>query len=299
MILYRYRKPGWQTASIGVGTDDGLVDLTSRNGFRTVQSWRELLGLENLVERVAEAMSGGYPPRVDVPWAELADHPDPARPHLLAPVDEQEVWGCGVTYQISRLERMKESEIAGDVYDRVYTAERPEIYYKSPPYRVIHPGGAIRVRRDASWSVPEPELTPVISPRGEIVGYTIGDDVCSRDIEGENPLYLPQAKIYDGSCAIGPGFRLATDDYDPLQQTLSCRIERDGGELWSGSTEIALLKRSLPELVECLYRELTFPAGALLLTGTCLVPPEEITIQPADRVEMELSGLGKLVNQVA
>jgi len=299
MILYRYRKPGWKAASIGVGTNAGLVPLTSRDGFRAVQSWAELLAIPRLAAKVKRAMDEGVAHRVDVPWDDLADAPDADRPHLLPPIDRQEVWGAGVTYLISREERMKESETAADVYHRVYDAERPELFFKSTPDRVVAPGGTIRVRPDSHWTVPEPELTVVCNPRMEIVGYTLGNDVSARDIEGENPLYLPQAKIYDGACAVGPGLRLHDGDFEPLAQTLSARIERDGETIWSDTAETVRLKRTLSELVRYLGRELTFPCGVALLTGTCLVPPENISLKPGDQVELALTGVGTLRHRVA
>ena len=299
MILYRYLKPGWQAATIGVGTDAGLVPLTSRDGFRAIQSWAELIEVEDLAAKVERAMDEGVEHRVDVTWDGLADQPDPAHPHLLPPIDRQEVWGAGVTYLISREERMKESETAADVYHKVYDAERPELFFKSTPDRVVAPGGQIRVRPDSQWTVPEPELTVLCNRRMEIVGYSLGNDVSARDIEGENPLYLPQAKIYDGACAIGPGMRLHDGEFDPLAQTLAAKIERDGQVIWEDSAETGRLKRSLSELVDCLGRELSFPSGVALLTGTCLVPPETLSLQPGDAVELALTGVGVLRHWVA
>jgi len=299
MILYRYLKPGWKQATIGVGTESGLVDLTSRDGFRAIQSWTELLHVDELATKVKRAMDEGVAHRVDVLWSDLAPGPETGRPYLLPPVDRQEVWGAGVTYLISREERMKESATAADVYRQVYDAERPELFFKSTAERVVCPGGTIRVRPDSRWTVPEPELTVVCNRRLQIVGYTLGNDVSARDIEGENPLYLPQAKIYDGACAIGPGMRLHDGEFDPLAQTLSARLERDGQTIWKDSAETGRLKRALPELVRFLGRELTFPSGVALLTGTCLVPPESLSLQPGDVVELALSGVGTLRHQVA
>lgn len=299
MILYRYLKPGWRAATIGVGTEAGLVPLTSRDGFRAIQSWSELLAIDGLAAKVKRAMDEGVSHRVDVAWDDLAAGPDPSRPHLLPPIDRQEIWGAGVTYLISREERMKESETAADVYRQVYDAARPELFFKSTPERVVPPGGTIRVRPDSQWTVPEPELTVVCNQRLEIVGYTLGNDVSARDIEGENPLYLPQAKIYDGACAIGPGLRLHDGEFDPLAQTLTATIEREGKVLWSDTAETGRLKRTLAELVSYLGRELTFPNGVALLTGTCLVPPESLSLRPGDGVELALTGIGTLRHRVA
>lgn len=296
MILYRYRKPGWRTASIGIGTADGLVDLTSRDGFRAIQSWRELLGVPNLAAHLERCLEG-YPPRLDVSWAELAAGPVPDRPHLLPPLDTQEVWAAGVTYQASRLERMRESEAAADCYARVYDADRPELFFKAAANRVVPPGGAIRVRADSRWTVPEPELALVCSPDLRIVGYTVGNDVSARDIEGENPLYLPQAKIYRGACALGPGMALA-EIFNPLAEALTGRILRDGAVIWEEQAPVNRMKRSFGDLLEYLGREEDFPEGVVLLTGTGLVPPEAVSLRPGDVVEIELSGLGTLRNPV-
>ncbi|MGC8548844.1 MAG: fumarylacetoacetate hydrolase family protein [Acidobacteriaceae bacterium] len=195
--------------------------------------------------------------------------------------------------------RMEESKSAGggSFYDRVYSAERPELFFKATAARVVGPGEAVRIRRDASWSVPEPELTLVVNPRGEIIGYTIGNDMSSRDIEDENPLYLPQAKVYDGSCALGPGILVATD---PLPATTKIRIEilRGGDVEFSGTTTLTEMKRAPEELVSYLYRECSFPAGCLLMTGTGIVPPDSFTLRRGDEICIEIDGIGTLRNPV-
>jgi 2-dehydro-3-deoxy-D-arabinonate dehydratase len=223
--------------------------------------------------------------------------PSPAT--LLAPVDSQEVWAAGVTYYRSLSARMEESEGGGggSFYDRVYSATRPELFFKAVGHRVIGPGGAVRIRRDSKWNVPEPELALVISAGGRIVGYTIGNDMSSRDIEGENPLYLPQAKVYDGSCALGPGI-LVSDQ--PLASTtkISLKVERKGTACFEGSTTLSQMKRSLQELVEYLYRENTFEHGCVLLTGTGVVPPSDFTLASGDRIEIVIEGIGHLENVV-
>ncbi|MEZ5592131.1 MAG: fumarylacetoacetate hydrolase family protein [Gammaproteobacteria bacterium] len=210
---------------------------------------------------------------------------------LLAPVDaEQEIWASGVTYLRSREARMHESETK-DIYDKVYSAQRPELFYKASGWRAMGHGQPIRVRADSQWNVPEPELTLVINRFGEIVGYCAGNDVSSRDIEGENPLYLPQAKVYDGSAAIGPGIKLCgAEAMQDLPITLS--ISRAGQVAFSGETSVNQMKRSLEELTGCLFQELSFPNGALLMTGTCLVPPDDFTLSPGDSVRV---GVGELV----
>jgi 2-dehydro-3-deoxy-D-arabinonate dehydratase len=218
---------------------------------------------------------------------------------LLAPIDDQEVWAAGVTYERSRAAREHESEHAKDVYARVYSAERPEIFYKADARRTVGPNGQIRVRSDSRWTVPEPELALVLNAGLQIVGYTIGNDVSSRDIEGENPLYLPQAKLYIGCCALGPWIVPAESVADPYALDIACSIVRQGATVWTDRTSTGQLHRRLDELVSYLGRCNTFPSGAFLLTGTCLVPPDSLTLQPGDEVEIAISGLGMLRNSVA
>ena len=218
---------------------------------------------------------------------------------LLPPVDGlTEVWACGVTYERSSAARQEESDVA-DVYARVYEAERPELFFKSPAWRVCGDGEPIGIRPDSQISVPEPELALVCNASGEIVGVTICDDVSSRDIEGQNPLYLPQAKIYAGACALGPGITpvwALDDDLGALAITVAVR--RDGSVAWSGSTSTASLHRDLGELVEYLFLASSFPHGAVLLTGTGVVPPDNFTLQPKDEVQIGISGIGALQNAV-
>ena len=221
----------------------------------------------------------------------------PAGSVLLAPVEGQEVWAAGVTYEKSRVARNEESG-GHDFYDKVYDAERPELFFKAAPGRVRGPRGVIGVREDSGWDVPEPELALVISAAGEIVGYMIGNDVSSRSIEGENPLYLPQAKIYRGSCALGPCIVPVGEAPAPEEMEISLTIARDGSEVFSGSTQVALLKRKLGELVSWLYRALDFPVGAVLLTGTSVIPAVEFTLRGGDEVRIAVTGLGGLVNTV-
>lgn len=217
-----------------------------------------------------------------------------------APVGAQEIWASGVTYYRSRNARMEESKDAGggDFYDRVYSAERPELFFKAPAHRVVAHEGHVRIRKDATWSVPEPELTLVINARAEIVGYTIGNDMSSRDIEGVNPLYLPQAKVYNGSCSIGPALLIQPAPL-PASTEISIEIERGGAAVFTGATSLAEMKRNPQELVEYLYRELDFPQGAFLLTGTGVVPPDNFTLQSGDRIAISIAGIGTLVNTVA
>ena len=217
-----------------------------------------------------------------------------------APIGRQEVWAAGVTYYRSRSARMEEAKTAGggDFYDRVYAAERPELFFKSTPNRVVGPGDDVRIRKDATWSVPEPELTLLINHRGQIIGYTAGNDMSSRDIEGENPLYLPQAKVYVGSCALGPCVLVGSE---PLSTSTPIRLEilRDGRTEFSGVTTLAELKRAPATLVEYLFRDNSFPCGAFLMTGTGIVPPDSFTLASGDRIEITIDPIGTLENKVA
>ena len=215
---------------------------------------------------------------------------EPAEGVLHAPIeDTQEVWAAGVTYLRSREARMAESDIA-DIYDKVYAAERVEVFFKASGWRVMGHGDRIRVRRDSTWNVPEPELVLMLNRAGEIVGYTAGNDVSSRSIEGENPLYLPQAKVYNGSCALGPGVVVAGPD-SMRDLPLRLAIERDGVTVFDGDTRTSQLKRSLEEIAKWLFAELDFPEGAFLMTGTGLVPPDEFSLKPGDTVRIELGEL--------
>lgn len=218
----------------------------------------------------------------------------------LAPVVSQEVWAAGVTYFRSRSARIDESQDAGGgtFYDRVYHAARPEIFFKAAAFRVRASGETIRTRADATWSVPEPELALYVNARGQIIGYTIANDVSSRDIEGENPLYLPQAKIYDGACALGPAM-LVTDAPLPPETAIELRITRSGRVAFEGDTTLSQLHRTPTELVECLYRETSFPDGCVLLTGTGVIPPDDFTLQSGDDVEIRIPPIGTLRNTVA
>ncbi|HEY2341913.1 MAG TPA: fumarylacetoacetate hydrolase family protein [Chthoniobacteraceae bacterium] len=237
------------------------------------------------------------------PAAWLADQlararPSPAPKSFAAPIESQEVWAAGVTYLRSRDARMDESKDAGGgtFYDRVYDAERPEIFFKATPHRVVGSGGAVRLRGDSRWNVPEPELTLAINREGRIFGYTVGNDMSSRDIEGENPLYLPQAKVYSACCGLGPGIVVR----DPLPRDTKIRIEilRHGAVVFHGATALDQMKRQFPELAGFLYRDNDFPAGCFLLTGTGIVPPNDFTLAVEDEIRIEIGGVGTLVNIV-
>ena len=218
---------------------------------------------------------------------------------VLAPIGAQEVWAAGVTYLRSRTARMEEAKPqgGGSFYDRVYEAERPELFFKAAGWRVRGPEQPLRVRADSHWNVPEPELALVANARGQLVGYTIGNDMSSRDIEGENPLYLPQAKVYDGSCGLGPAL-LVHEQPLPSGTAIHLRITRAGATAFEGATSLARMRRTPAHLLEYLFRETSFPAGAVLLTGTGIVPPDYFTLTHGDRVRIEIEGIGVLENDI-
>lgn len=219
---------------------------------------------------------------------------------LRAPIQSQEVWAAGVTYLRSKSARMAESKDSGGgtFYDKVYDADRPEIFFKATPHRVAAPGAPVRIRADGRWNVPEPELTLAINSAGKIFGYTIGNDMSSRDIEGENPLYLPQAKVYDRSAALGPCI-VITDTLPAATTAIAIEIRRAGAVAFHGATTVGQIKRPLPSLADWLYRENAFPHGAFLMTGTGIVPPDAFTLHAGDEIRITIEPVGTLVNSVA
>jgi len=261
--------------------------IIEENGkyFDVQESWDDFVR-GNTLERAAAATKGH------------AVSFDPATAQ--APIASQEVWAAGVTYYRSRDARMRESKDAGggDFYARVYNAERPEIFFKATGRRVVGTGAAVRIRSDAHWSVAEPELTLLANPSGQIIGYTVGNDMSSRDIEGENPLYLPQAKVYTGSCALGPCVLLAAEPL-PKSTAISIEIERDGKSAFTGNTTLNELKRDPKELVEYLFRDNSFPDGVFLMTGTGIIPGDEFTLHSGDEIRISIEGIGTLANRVA
>jgi 2-dehydro-3-deoxy-D-arabinonate dehydratase len=266
--------------------------LIERDGFHILAnvSWDELLTRDDLQDHLLRSI-GTLPMLTGSPLE------DPQT--LLAPIGSQEVWAAGVTYHRSRTARVEESSSAGggDFYDRVYKAERPELFFKATPNRVVGHYGKVAIRSDASWSVPEPELALLVSPGGNIVGYTIGNDMSSRDIEGENPLYLPQAKVYHRSCALGPGVLVSSE---PLASSTQIQLEisRGGKMDFSDTITLASLKRDPATLVHYLYRDNVFPTGCFLLTGTGIVPPDSFTLKHGDEIRITIDGIGTLVNFV-
>jgi len=230
-------------------------------------------------------------------YADLDRTPAPGAPHLLPPVDRQEVWAAGVTYAWSREARVREA-VSKEIYVRVYQAERPELFFKSRADKAVGPNDWIGLRGDSQWNVPEPELALVLNPGMQLVGYTVGNDVSSRDIEGENPLYLPQAKIYRHSCALGPVVALADEGVNAQDLSIRLTISRDGGIAFQGETSTAKIHRGLAELAGYLGRYNDFPCGALLLTGTGIVPGDNFSLQDGDEVSIEIESIGVLRNPV-
>lgn len=267
---------------------DGAVIENQSGAFLIKEEWDQLINRDDLHRYLTAQIDSG-----DLASATGFNE------RILAPIVSQEVWAAGVTYYRSRTARMEESQDAGgdSFYDRVYTAERPELFFKATPHRVVGPGKPVRIRKDSRWNVPEPELALVVTRTGKIVGYTIGNDMSSRDIEGENPLYLPQAKVYDGSCALGPCILVTEEE---LESSTEIRMEilRSGKSAFAGSTTLAQLKRTPASLIEYLYRDNSFPQGCFLLTGTGIVPGDDFTLSMGDEIRITIDGIGTLVNDV-
>jgi 2-dehydro-3-deoxy-D-arabinonate dehydratase len=277
----------WETGDIRLGAvTDGHVRLLDLEAYLGLRSLSDVLHADDPAGLVRELLDDG---------ARTYSLKDLT---LLAPLDRQEVWAAGVTYKRSREARERESEGAARFYDLVYTAERPELFLKATPHRVVGPGGRVHIRRDSRWSVPEPELALVLSPHLKIVGYTVGNDMSARDIEGENPLYLPQAKVYDHCCALGPVVTLADSMPPPERVTIRLTIERRGDRVFEGATTLTEMARTCADLVQWLGRDNSFPHGAILLTGTGVVPPDDFALAAGDLVSIDISGIGKLTNLV-
>lgn len=254
----------------------------------TGQDWDTLFNRPDFAAHLAQVAAAS--PAVSAPAAES----------ILAPIGAQEVWAAGVTYFRSRTARMEESKDAGggSFYDRVYAAERPEIFFKATPQRVANPNQAMHLRGDSKWMVPEPELTLAINSRGEIIGCTIGNDLSCRDIEGENPLYLPQAKCFKLCAALGPAILVQSEAPAPTTR-IHLQIDRAGAVAFEGETTLSQLKRTLQELVGFLFRDNTFPTGTFLMTGTGIVPGDEFTLKSGDVVKITIDGIGTLANPMA
>jgi len=268
---------------------ENAVVETNGNAYSLSADWDQLLNSDDLLTKLSDAVAAGN----------LAEASSDFRQHVLKPIVSQEVWAAGVTYYRSRTARMAESHDAGaeNFYDRVYTAERPELFFKATPHRVSGPNEVVRIRKDSRWNVPEPELALVITKQGKIIGYTIGNDMSSRDIEGENPLYLPQAKVYDRSCALGPCVLVSPQTPDPDTEIL-LEIIRGEEKEFVGATTLAQLKRTPASLVEFLYRDNSFPNGCVLLTGTGIVPSDDFSLQSGDEIRITIDPIGTLRNVV-
>ena len=293
MIVRFFHPDGGQAVGLRLG--DMVYDVSSR--FPSIAGWLQVsvgrveAAIEDLLQ-TAESADRSFP-------AALFDNrPLTGAPCWLAPVDEQEVWAAGVTYLRSRNARQEEAVDGGDVYARVYADPRPELFFKGNGWRVSGPQGVVGFRSDAAWNVPEPELGLVMNPALEIVGLVIGNDMSSRDIEGSNPLYLPQAKVYNASCSLGPGILLGGIGDSWPQVEIAIRIRRAGQEQFNGRTHSDQIKRSPAELLDYLGRCLSFPQGVVLLTGTGIVPPDDFTLQEGDEISITIDKLGTLENSV-
>ncbi len=291
--LVRFYEPQ-HGARVGVLRQGTVYDVTTVVG--TFGAWlRGSAGrVQAAIDDLAQAADRA---QMTYPAAHFDNTPAADAPHWLPPVEEQDVWACGVTYERSRAARQEEAVDGGDIYARVYVAERPELFFKARGPWVVGPFGEVGIREDAKWNVPEPELTLVLNPALEVVGITVGNDMSSRDIEGENPLYLPQAKVYTASCALGPGIRLsAYESWPPA--TIRIAVQRGDATIVDDSVHTDSIHRTLAELVEYLGRSNSFPDGVLLMTGTGVIPASDFTLQAGDRVEIQIEGVGRLVNTV-
>ena len=273
-------------------TDNAIVIEQDNNCFISKETnWDQFINRDGLYQKILLELKK-LKPVGDSNWLK--------QQNIEAPIGTQEVWAAGVTYLRSKIARMEESEESGGAtfYDKVYDAERPELFFKSTAQKVVGNNGMVRIRKDSQWDVPEPELTLVVTSSGKIVGYSIGNDMSSRSIEGENPLYLPQAKMYDGSASIGPCVLVMEKPISP-DTGIAINIDRDGKTVFEGSTTIDRMKRKHEELVEFLFREYSYPVGCYLMTGTCVVPENDFTLYSGDVITIRIDNIGELVNIVA
>jgi 2-dehydro-3-deoxy-D-arabinonate dehydratase len=266
------------------------IIIEKKGKFYLVQNenWDSFINDDDLLKKIEELI------------LVIKERRDITLENLLPPIgSQQELWACGVTYLRSKVGRQEESKAAGgaDFYAKVYEAERPEVFFKSTPHRIVGHDAFVRIRKDSTWDVPEPELTLVVTSSGKIVGYTIGNDMSSRSIEGENPLYLPQAKTYDGCAALGPCIYVTDKPLD-VSTMISVEINRSNQKVFEGSIAISQIKRTLLELVSFVYRECSFPYGCLIMTGTGIVPGSDFTLQSGDKIKITIDNIGELVNTV-
>lgn len=272
-------------------TPNGLLLYDQEQYFFSKKlGWDQLVNRDNLYQTIKQQIDD---------WDAIDDGAEYLHGELLPPIGHQEVWASGVTYYRSRDARMEESKAAGggDFYDRVYDADRPELFFKATAARTVGHGSKVRIREDSTWDVPEPELTLFIAPSGKIQGYTIGNDMSSRSIEGENPLYLPQAKSYRGSCAIGPCLYVSDEQF-PLDADIHLTIRRAGNIAFRGETQVNQIKRNFEDLVSYLYKEMDFPNGCYLMTGTGIIPENDFTLQSGDEIDITIEPIGTLKNIV-
>jgi 2-dehydro-3-deoxy-D-arabinonate dehydratase len=272
-------------------TSGNIIEHEGNPYLSNIADWNTLINQDNLFSFLQDHIQ-----QLSI----IADKSWLHQQKILAPIGSQEVWAAGVTYFRSKVARMEESEESGGAtfYDKVYDAERPELFFKATAQRIVGTNDLVRIRKDSTWDVPEPELVLVVNSSGKIAGYSIGNDMSSRSIEGENPLYLPQAKMYDGSAAIGPCV-LVTENPIVPSTTIAILIERGNEKMYQASTTIDQMKRTHEELVGFLFREYAFPDGAYLMTGTCLVPGNDFTLKSKDVITISIAGIGTLINTVA
>ena len=264
-----------------------LVESESGTYLLENENWEDFVNDDNLFQKIEDKIKGLAPSKTNIE-------------NILAPIgSNQELWACGVTYLKSKIGRQEESKDAGggDFYARVYEAQRPEVFFKATSNRIVGPDQKVRIRKDSTWDVPEPELTLVVSSSGKIIGYTIGNDMSSRSIEGENPLYLPQAKTYDGCAAVGPCIYV-TEQPLSSDTTITLEIKREGRTAFQGSIALSQMKRKPEELVSFVYRECSFPSGCLIMTGTGIVPESNFTLKSGDEILISIDGIGTLKNEV-
>ncbi len=272
-------------------TKNGVIIENNEGCFEAqLQDWDNFINDDNLLKTITALLASGFGTKKD----SIIDSA------ILAPVGKQELWACGVTYLRSKVGRQEESKLSGgaDFYAKVYEAERPEVFFKATPNRIVGPGDMVKIRKDSTWDVPEPELTLVVTSSGKIIGYTIGNDMSSRSIEGENPLYLPQAKTYDGCAAVGPCIYITEEPLDS-NTMIQLEINRNNTTVFSDKIAISQMKRTPQELVSFVYRECSFPVGCLIMTGTGIVPGSDFTLQSGDEIKITIDNIGKLVNVVA
>lgn len=268
-------------------TTEGVVIEHEAKFYSINENWDSLINDDDALSKAAAAIQHA-----------VVHNSLPGKP-LAVIGDQQELWACGVTYYRSMVGRQEESKAAGgaDFYGKVYEAERPECFFKSTPHRVTGHGGMVRIRKDSTWDVPEPELTLVVTSSGKIIGYTVGNDMSSRSIEGENPLYLPQAKTYDGCAAVGPCVYLTNEPLSP-ETKIHLSIKRNNTVVFEGNIAVSQMKRTPQELVSFIYRESSFPHGCLVMTGTGIVPGSDFTLQSGDEISISIDSIGTLTNTV-